>query len=55
MGRHIQAFKLNLTYTVIQGDAEGLGALGRSYTCQAAVAWSCSANWCSTAKTSRAT
>jgi hypothetical protein len=30
-------------------------ALGRSYTCQAAVAWSWSASWWSTAKTSRAT
>jgi hypothetical protein len=24
MGRHIQAFKLNLTYTVIQGDVRRL-------------------------------
>jgi hypothetical protein len=29
MRRHIQAFKLNLTYTVVEGDAQGLGALGR--------------------------
>jgi hypothetical protein len=29
MGRHIQTFKLNLTYTAIQDDAQGLGALGR--------------------------
>jgi len=29
MGRHLQTFKLNLTYTVIQGDAHGLGGLGR--------------------------
>jgi len=27
--RHIQTFKLNFTDTVIQGDAQGLGALGR--------------------------
>ena len=29
MGRQIQIFKLNLTDTVIKGDAQGLGALGR--------------------------
>jgi hypothetical protein len=29
MGRQVQVIKLNLTYTVIQGDAQGLGALGR--------------------------
>ena len=29
MGGHIQSFKLNLTYTVVEGDAQGLGALGR--------------------------
>jgi hypothetical protein len=29
MGRHIQTFKLNLTYTVVEGDAQRLGALGR--------------------------
>ena len=29
MGRHIQTFKLNLTYTLVESDAEGLGALGR--------------------------
>jgi len=28
MGWHIQTFKLNLTYTVVEGDAQGLGALG---------------------------
>ena len=27
MGRHIQTFKLNLTYTVIKRHAQGLGAL----------------------------
>ena len=27
MGRQSQAFKLNLTDTVIQGDAQGLGGL----------------------------
>jgi hypothetical protein len=29
MGRHLQAFKLNLTYTVIEGNAQGLGGLRR--------------------------
>jgi hypothetical protein len=29
MRRHIQTLKLNLTYTVIQCDAQGLGVLGR--------------------------
>jgi hypothetical protein len=28
VSRHVQIFKLNLTYTVIQGDTQGLGALG---------------------------
>ena len=28
MGWHLQTFKLNLTSTVVEGDAEGLGALG---------------------------
>jgi hypothetical protein len=27
MGRHIQTFKLNLTYTVVEGDTQRLGAL----------------------------
>jgi hypothetical protein len=29
MGRHFQTFKLNLTYTVIQGDAHGHAGVGR--------------------------
>ena len=29
MRRQVQGFKLNLTYTVIEGDAQGLGGLGR--------------------------
>jgi hypothetical protein len=29
MGWHIQTFKLNLTYTLVEGDAESPGALGR--------------------------
>jgi hypothetical protein len=29
MRRHIQTFKLNLTYTVMEGDTHGLGGFGR--------------------------
>jgi len=39
----------------VEAGAEALGGLGRSYTFQAAVGWSCWASWRSTAKTSRAT
>jgi hypothetical protein len=31
MGRHIQTFKLNFTDTVVEGDTQSLGALGRVF------------------------